>query len=104
MKRAAAPFLRSDVGNRLGEVPAMAIKVLGIILALAVGMVLRLGQDEGAVLPCALAMPFGILDPNLDDVRVVWRHRAFGDGEAAVPGFHLNAVIGDAEADGKTER
>jgi hypothetical protein len=36
-------------------------------------------------------------------MRVVWRHRAFGDGEAAVSGFHLDAMIGDAQADGKAE-
>jgi hypothetical protein len=27
----------------------------------------------------------------------------FGDGEAAVSGSHLNAVIGDAQADGEAE-
>jgi hypothetical protein len=29
---------------------------------------------------------------------------AFGDGEAAVSGFHLDAVIGDAQADREAER
>jgi hypothetical protein len=40
-----------------------------------------------------------IFDANLNDVRVVGYHVAFGDGEAAIAGFHLNAVIGDAETD-----
>ena len=38
------------------------------------------------------------------NVRVVGYHIAFGDGEAAIPGFHLDAVIGDAETDGKAKR
>ena len=37
-------------------------------------------------------------------ILVVWRHRAFRDGEAAVSRLHLNAVIGDAQTDGKAER
>jgi hypothetical protein len=68
MKRTAAPFFRSDVGDRLGEVPAVAAKVLSIVLALAVGMVFRLGQDDGSVLPRALTVTVGILDPNLNDM------------------------------------
>ena len=68
MKRAAAPFLRSDVGDRFGEVPAMAKKVLSVVLAFAVGLVLRLGQDDGSVVPRALAVSFGILDPDLNDM------------------------------------
>ena len=31
-------------------------------------------------------------------------HVAFGDGEAAVAGLHLDAVIGDAQTDGEAER
>jgi hypothetical protein len=36
-------------------------------------------------------------------VRVVGYHVAFGDGEAAITGFHLDAVIGDAETDGEAK-
>src|SRR6476659_9827405 len=68
MKRTAAPFLRSDVGDSFGEVPAMATKVLSVVLALAVRLVLRLGEDDGSVLSRALAVSLGILDPDLDDV------------------------------------
>jgi hypothetical protein len=35
---------------------------------------------------------------------VVRRDLTFGDREAAVAGFHLDAVIGDAQADTKAER
>jgi len=34
-----------------------------------------------------------IFDANLNDVRVVGYHIAFGNGEAAIAGFHLDAVI-----------
>jgi hypothetical protein len=68
MKRTSAPFLRSDVGDGFGEVPAMATKILSVVLALAVGLALRLGQDDGSVLPRALAVPLGILDPDLNDM------------------------------------
>jgi hypothetical protein len=102
-ERTAAPFLRSDVGDSLGEVPAMATKILSVVLTLTVRVALRLGQDDGSVLPRAFAVPVGILDSDLNDMRVVWPHRAFGDGEAAVSGFHLDAMIGDAQADGKAE-
>ena len=68
MKRTAAPFLRSDVGDSFGEVPAMATKILSVVLALAVGLALRLGQDDGSVLPRALAVRLGILDPDLNDM------------------------------------
>ena len=37
MKCTAAPFLRSDVGDSFGEVPAMATKVGSVVWALAVG-------------------------------------------------------------------
>src|SRR6476660_3398201 len=104
MKRTAAPFFRSDVGDSLGEVPAVATKVLSIVLALAVGLVFRLGEDDGSILPRALTVTIGVLDPDLDDMRVVRRDVALGDGETAVSGFHLNAVIGDAQADSKAER
>jgi hypothetical protein len=30
-------------------------------------------------------------------VRVVGYHVAFGDGQAAIAGFHLDSVIGDAQ-------
>ena len=104
MKRTTAPIFRSDVGDRLGEIPAVATKVLSVVLAFAVGLVLRLGEDEGSILPRALTVPLGIFDPDLNDVRVVRRGLAFSDSEAAVAGFHLDAVIGDAQADRKAER
>ena len=68
VKRAAAPFFRSNVGNGLGEVPAVAVKVSSVVLALAVGVVFQLGQDDGSILPRALAVTPGILDPDLNDM------------------------------------
>jgi len=103
MKLTAAPFLGSDIGDGFGEVPAVAVKVLSIVLALAIGMILGFGQDDGSVVPRAFAVTLGIFDTNLNDVRIVGRRISFGDGEAALPGFHLDTVVGDAEPDGETE-
>lgn len=99
MKGTAAPFLGSDIGDGFGEVPAVAVKVLSVVLTLAIRLVLGFRQDHGTVLSRPLAMSFGIFDPNLNDVRIVRYHVAFGDGEASLTGLHLDAVIGDAEAD-----
>ena len=101
MKCTAAPFLGSDIGDGFGEVPAVAIKVLNVVLAFAIGLVLRFRQDNGAVLPGALAMAPGIFNANLNDMGVVGHDIAFSDGDAAIAGFHLDAVIGDAQTDGK---
>src|SRR5438477_5106403 len=98
MKRTAAPFLGSDIFDRFGEVPAVPVKVLRVVLSLAVRVVLRFTQDEGAVLPRTLAMSLSILDANLHNVRVVGYNIAFRNGEAAIAGFHLNAVISNAQA------
>jgi hypothetical protein len=72
-------------------------------LALAIGLIFRLRQDGGSVLPRALAVPRGIFDTNLNQVRIVGRRISFGDGEAALTRFHLDAVIGDAETDGEAK-
>jgi len=104
MKSTTAPFFRSDIGDGFGEVPAVAVKVLSIVLALAIGLLLRFSQDEGSVLSCALAVILSIFDANLNDVRIVGRDISFGDGEAPLPGLHLDAVIGDAETGGEAKR
>lgn len=103
MECTVAPLFRTDVGDSFGEIPAVTVKVLGVVLTLAVGMILRFSQDDGSVLPCAFAVTIGIFDTNLNDVRIVGRHTSFGDGEAALAGFHLDTMIGDAETDGETE-
>src|SRR5215475_6926609 len=103
MKCTAAPFLGSDIGNGLGEVPAVAVKILSVVLALAIGLVLGLRKDYGTVLSRLLAVSLNLFDPDLHNVRVVGDYVAFGDGKAAVPGFHLDAVIGDAETNGKAK-
>jgi len=104
MKRTVAPFLRSDIFHRFGEVPTVAVKILSVVLALTIGVVLGFSQDVGAVLSRPLAMSLGTFDTNLDDVRIVRYNVAFRNGYAAVPSFHLNAMICDAEADGEAER
>jgi hypothetical protein len=103
MKCATAPFFGSDIGDGFGEVPAVAAKVLSVVLALAIGLVLGFRQDDGTILSRSLAVTLSIFDANLNDVRVVGYHVAFGDGEAAITGFHLDAVIGDAETDAEAK-
>jgi hypothetical protein len=71
MKGTVAPFLGRDIFDGFGEVPAMAVKVLSVVLALTIGMILGLSQDEGTVLSCTPAMSLSIFDANLDDVRIV---------------------------------
>lgn len=44
------------------------LHALSVVLALAVRVVLRLCEDDGSVLPRALAVPLGILDPDLNDM------------------------------------
>jgi hypothetical protein len=103
MKRTVAPFLGSDISNGFGEVPAVAAKVLSVVLALSIGLVLRFSQDDGTVHPRSRAVTPSIFNANLDDVTIVGHHIAFGNGEATVPGFHLDAVIGDAKTDSETK-
>ncbi len=103
MKCTAAPLFGCDIGDGFSEVPAVAVEILSIVLALAVGLILRLSEDDGSVLPCTFAVPLGVLDTNLNDVRIVGRHIPFRDGEAALAGFHLDAMIGDAETDSEAE-
>lgn len=104
MKCTAAPFLGGDIGDGRGEVPAVAVKVLSVVLTLAIGLVLGFCQDYGTILSGVLAVSLGIFNAHLHNVRVVGYHVAFGDGEAAIPCFHLNSVISDAETDGKAKR
>ena len=104
MKSPVAPLLGSDVGNSFSEVPAVAEKVLSVVLAFAIGLVFRFSQDNGSALSRALAMTPRIFDPNLNEVRIVGRYGAFGNREAAFTGFHLDAVISDAEPDREAER
>jgi len=45
----------------------------------------------------------GVLDANLSYVRAFGLYAAFGDGDASVSGSHLDAMVGDAQANGKAE-
>ena len=103
VKLSPAPVFGSDIGDGFGKVPAVAVEVLSVVLALAIGMVFRFAQDSCAIVPSALAMAVGIKDADLHVLRLVRRHLAFCDGEAAIAGFHLNAVVGDAQADGEAK-
>jgi hypothetical protein len=68
MKRTATPFFRGDVGDSLSEVPAVAIEILSIVLALPVRVVCRFGEDDGSILPRALTVTVGVLDADLNDM------------------------------------
>src|SRR5215472_4440928 len=103
MKGTAAPFFRSDIGDGFGEVPVVAVKILGIVLTLAIGLILGFSQNDGSVLSRARAVTLRILDPNLNDVRLFGRHISFGDGDAALAGLHLDTMIGNAETDSEAE-
>jgi len=103
MEFAAAPLFRRDILEGLCKVPKVAVKILSVVLAFAIWLVLRFCQDDGTDLSRSLAMPPSVFDANLNDVRVVRYDISFGDGEAAIAGFHLHAVIPDAETDGKTK-
>lgn len=103
MKYPPAPFLGGNIGNCFGEVPPMATKILSIVLAFPIGMVLWFSQDDGTVPPRTLAVTARILDANLNDVGIVGRRVAFGDGDTALSCLHLNAMIGDSQADSETK-
>jgi hypothetical protein len=77
----------------------VAVKVLRVVLALAIPLVLWFRQDDCTLFSRSVAVPLSILDANLNDVRVIGYHFAFGDREAPIAGFHLDAMIGDAEAE-----
>jgi len=98
MKCATTPFFRGNVGDGFGEIPTVAIEILGIVLALAVRVVLRFRQNDGPILARALTMSIGIVDADLNGMRMIGRHITFSNGEATLAGLHLYAVIGDAEA------
>lgn len=103
MKSTITPFFGSDIADGFGEVPAVAVKVLRVVLALAIRLVLRFSQDDGSVQARALAVTHRIFDANLSDMRVADQHISFGDGEAAFARLHLDAVIGNAETDGEAK-
>ncbi len=104
MELPSAPFLRGNVLDRLCEVPMVTVEVPSIVLTLSVGLILRLGQDHGTVLPRTLAVPLSVFDANLDDVGFVRSDIAFCDREATVSGFHLDAMICNPQADTEPER
>lgn len=103
MKCTVTPLFWSDIGDGFSEVPAVAVKVLSVVLALTIGLILRFSQYDGSVLPRAFAVIVGMFDTNLNHLRIVGSYISFGDGEAALAGFHLDAVIGDAETDGEAK-
>jgi hypothetical protein len=73
----------------------VAVKVSRVVLALAVRMICGLGENDGAMLPCAFAMGKRIFDTYLCDVRALGNDVALGDRETSFTGAHLDAVVGD---------
>ena len=96
MKCAVTPLFRSDIFDGFGKIPAMTVKILNVILTLAVRMLFGFRQNDRPMLARALAVTFCIFDSNLNALRIVGNYVAFGEREAAIPGFHLDAMIGDA--------
>jgi hypothetical protein len=103
MKFSTTPVLGSDIGDGFSEVPAVTVKILNVVLSLAVRVILRFTQDDGAVLPRSLAMTLGVFNANLNVLRVVGRRHAFSNREAAIASSHLYAVIGDAKPHGEAK-
>jgi hypothetical protein len=103
MEGTTAPLFGGDISDGFGKVPAVTMKILGIVLALAIGMFLRFRQDDGPILSRALAVTLRIFDADLNHLRIVGRDVPFGDREAALAGLHLNSVIRDTQTDGEAE-
>src|SRR3954469_25474802 len=86
----SAPTLRFYIRGGLGEIPSVAVEVLCVVLTLAVVVIRRLRQDSGAGLSRSLAVTRHVLDAYLHGDRVVGSDVALGNGEAALPGTHLD--------------
>jgi hypothetical protein len=104
MKLPAAPVFGSNVSNGFREVPAVAVEILGVVLALAIRMVCRFRQDNRPILPRSLTMALRILDTDLHALGIVRQNIPFSDREATLAGLHLDAVIGDAQSNRKAKR
>src|SRR5579863_8141287 len=100
----AAPGFGIDIREGLGEIPSMAEEVLRVVLPFAIHMIDRFGEDDGAVPAGTLAVSAGIFDAYLRDMGIFRDGVAFGDGEAALAGAHLNAMVGDAQTHCEAER
>ena len=103
--RSPAPALRLYVGYGLGEVPPVPVEVLRVVLALAVH-VRSVGSVRITAPPARARSRSGraLFDTHLGDVRAVRLLIAFGDGEAALAGAHLDAVIRNAQPHRESER
>lgn len=101
--RRAAPTLWLNIRYRFSEIPSVSIEILCVVLALAISVLLRLRKDVGAGQPRALTVSQRVVDPYLNDARMVRRHTALGDGEAALAGAHLDAMIRDPQTHRKAK-
>ena len=99
MKGATAPFFGGDIVNSFGEVPFVTVKILNVVLALAVGLLLRLVEDDGSILSRTLAVSDHIFDAHLDELRMIGGGGSFGNSDASLTSFHLDAMVGDAKTD-----
>ena len=102
--RSPAPALRFHIRNGLGKVPEVAVKVSCVVLALSIHVIHRLGKNDGAVLPCALAVRKRVYDAHLGNVRTLRHDVALGDCEAAFAGAHLDTVVCDPKPHCKSKR
>ena len=99
----SAPALRFYVCDGLGKVPVMPMEIACVVLALAIDVIHRFGQDGGATPAGSLAMRMGVFNAHLDDARAIRRHVALGNCETALAGAHLDSVIGNPEPNRKPE-
>ena len=95
MKCTAAPFLGSDISDGFSEIPAVAVKVLSVVLALSIGLLLRFSQDDGTVPSRALAVTLRSCNKTRSVARCVIAMALFHRGEPYTAdlgvGTHLHA-------------
>ena len=80
------------------------MEVSCVVLTLAVHMICRLGENDCAMLPCALAVRKSVYDAHLGDVRTLGHNVALGNREASFAGAHLDAVVSDPQPYRKSKR
>ncbi len=80
------------------------MKVLCVVLTLAVHMICRLGENDGSVLPCTLAVGKSVLHAHLNDVRTIGKNVALGNRDASLAGAHLDAVVRNSQPYRKSKR
>src|ERR1700677_2591363 len=79
-------------------------EILRIVLAFAEGVVGGRSENQRTMLASPFVVAVRIGYTNHHQVRVVCRRGSFGQHEASITCFELDAVVGDAQADREAER